>query len=121
MAVDYRDLGKRIRKKREENKLSQAELAEKVRLSTQHISNVENAKSKIGLDTLVKIANALNCTLDELVCGSVRNSRSVYHDEIAEILEDFSDVGLRMVPDFLRSLSYAYKVMETNYREENEK
>ena len=59
MTVDYRDLGIRIRKKREKQNLSQAALAARVQLSTQHISNVENAKSKIGLDKLVSIANAM--------------------------------------------------------------
>lgn len=120
MAVDYQDLGKRIRNKREENRLSQAELAGKAQLSTQHISNVENARSRIGLEKLVDIANILNCSLDELVCGSIKKGRTVYNSEIAELLEDFSDTELRVLPDFLRNMNYFYKLMERNIRKDNE-
>ena len=64
MLVDYKDLGNRIRKKREKCGMSQAELAAKAQLSTQHISNVENARSKVGLEKLIVISNVLNCSLD---------------------------------------------------------
>lgn len=114
LAVDYKDLGMRIRKKREERGMSQAELAGKAQLSTQHISNVENARSKIGLDKLVVISNVLNCSLDELICGSLKKGRTVYNSEIAEIIEDFSDNELRVLPNFLRSVNYLYKLMQSD-------
>lgn len=120
MAVDYKDLGSRIRMKREENGMSQAELAGKAQLSTQHVSNVENARSKIGLEKLVDIANILDCSLDELVCGSVKSGRTVYNSEIAEMIEDFSDTEMRVLPEFLRTLNYFYKSMEKDIRKENE-
>lgn len=120
MAVDYRDLGIRIRTKREESGMSQAELAGKAQLSTQHISNVENARSRIGLEKLVDIANILDCSLDELICGSIKKGRSVYNSEIAELIEDFSDTELRVLPEFLKNMNYFYKLMEKNIRKENE-
>ena len=57
MAVDYEDLGRKIRNKRKKIRLSQAELAERVDLSVQHISNIENARTKVGLEKLVDISN----------------------------------------------------------------
>lgn len=115
MKVDYRDLGARIRKRREELKISQEELADLVGLSTQHISNVENAKTRIGLEKLVSIANVLECSVDELLCGSLRvGSREIYHDEIASIIEDFTDTEMRVLPEFLRSYNYMYKLLEKN-------
>lgn len=120
MLVDYKDLGQRIRKKREKCGMSQAELATKAQLSTQHVSNVENARSKISLEKLLVISNVLNCSLDELVCGSMRNSRLVYNSEIAEIIEDFSDTELRILPDFLRHYNYAYKILKLGVDEESD-
>lgn len=120
VAVDYRDLGSRIRSKRERKRMSQAELASKAHLSTQHVSNVENAKSKIGLEKLVDIANILDCSLDELVCGSIKTGRTVYHNEIQEMIEDFTDTEIRMLPDILKNIKYIYKVMEMTVREEDE-
>lgn len=113
MKVDYKDLGARIKKKREEMGMSQAELASLAELSTQHISNVENARSKVGLEKLVVIANVLNCSVDELLCGSMRAGiRSVYSNEIAEIIEEFSDAEMRVLPAFLRNLDHMYSLLK---------
>ena len=106
MAVDYRDMGSRIRKKRKSCGLTQIELAEKAQVSTHALSNVENARSKIGLEKLVAIANVLDSSLDELVCGSMKRGRVIYHNEIAEFLEDRSDEELRAFLSILREVSY---------------
>ena len=117
MAIDYKDLGTRIKRKREAKKMSQADLAALVQLSTQHISNVENARSKIGLEKLVDIANVLGCSLDELICGSMKESKTVYISEIAEKIEDFSDTELRVLPELLKNYNYVYKLLESEIRE----
>ena len=121
MSVNYIDLGVRIKRRREELKMSQAELASQADLSTQHISNVENARSKIGLDKLVTISNVLDCSVDELLCGSMKSgSRSVYSDEIADIIEDFSDTEMRTLPEFLRYYTYIYQLLKQNLDENRE-
>ena len=121
MSVNYIDLGVRIKRRREELKMSQAELASQADFSTQHISNVENARSKIGLDKLVTISNVLDCSVDELLCGSMKSgSRSVYSDEIADIIEDFSDTEMRTLPEFLRYYTYIYKLLKQNLDENRE-
>lgn len=120
MAINYKDLGKRIKAKREERKMSQTELAEKAQLSTQHVSNVENARSKVGLEKLIDICNALDCSVEEVVCGSTKSGRVVYHNEIAEIIEDFSDVQLRASLQFLRDIQYFYKLAESDMKRENQ-
>lgn len=119
MSVDYKDLGHRIKKKRENLGMSQAELADQADLSTQHISNVENARSKIGLEKLVTVANVLNSYTDELLCGSVRTSRAVYSEEVAAIIETFSDTQLRVLPEFLRDFNYVYELLKRRMEEEN--
>ncbi len=121
MSVDYSDLGIRIKRRREELKMSQAELASRAELSTQHISNVENARSKIGLDKLVTISNVLECSVDELLCGSMRTGgRPVYNDEIAGIIDDFSDTEMRILPEFLKNYSYIYKLLKQDVDESRE-
>lgn len=121
MSVDYSDLGIRIKRRREELRMSQAELASRAELSTQHISNVENARSKIGLDKLVTISNVLECSVDELLCGSMRTGgRSVYNDEVAGNIDDFSDTEMRILPEFLRNYSYIYKLLKQNVDESRE-
>ncbi|MBQ8596468.1 MAG: helix-turn-helix transcriptional regulator [Lachnospiraceae bacterium] len=120
MSVDYKDLGSRIKKKRENLGMSQAELADLTDLSTQHISNVENARSKIGLDKLVTVANVLNCSIDELLCGSMRVSRAVYSEEIAAIIDTFTDEEVRALPEALKYFNYingiSMRVAEEKYK-----
>lgn len=101
--------------------MSQAELAARANLSNQHISNVENAKSKIGLEKLVLIANVLEASLDELICGSIKNSRLVYQKDVVEMIAEFSDREMRVLPEYLRCFDSAYHLLENIVsQEENE-
>lgn len=66
--------GKRIKKIRQEKGLSQKELGKKLGVSQQMIGQWEAAKANPQMDTLEKIANALNVPLYELMGfdGSIR-------------------------------------------------
>ena len=66
------EIGKRIRDAREQAGLTSEQLADKLDISHSNISRWENAKYKITLPTLVKIANALDVSLDELIVGAAR-------------------------------------------------
>lgn len=65
--MDKRLLGKQIRKYRERAELSQELLAEKIECSAIFISYVERGKKSPGLDTLVKLSNELNVSVDVLL------------------------------------------------------
>ena len=121
MTVNYEDLGKRIRRKRSENHISQAALAGMIQVSVQHMSNVENAKTKVSLETVIEIANALDCSLDELVCGSLkRQSRQIYQDEVALLLEVMPDSELKIMPDVLKNIDYIYRTGVKSAQKEND-
>lgn len=114
MPVDYVKLGARIRARREKARMSQAELASAADISTQHISNIENAKTKVSLERIVDIANVLDCSVDELLCDSLVKAKVIYINEVAGLIESFSDVEMRALPEFLRSYSHFSKLLE-NY------
>lgn len=65
-AIDYTALGKRLEQARIDRGYSKKFLAEKTGLSAQHISNIESGRTSVGLDTLVRLANALAVSLDLL-------------------------------------------------------
>lgn len=67
MIIDYKRVGTRISLLRKKQNLTQEQLADLVGLSIVYISNIENAKKSPTVDTLVNIANALYCTLDDLL------------------------------------------------------
>nr|ALB00622.1 hypothetical protein [Mammaliicoccus stepanovicii] len=66
------DVGNQIRYYRKENDLSQAELAEKIFVSSQTISNWENERSYPDLHNLIELATLFNVSLDQLVKGDVK-------------------------------------------------
>lgn len=123
MPVDYSALGKRIKEQRAKYKMSQEELANKAGVSIQHISNVENSRTKISLEKLVEVANALHVTVDYLLCDSVVQARPVLQNEVADLLENMSDVELRVLPGFLRELRYYKKILaaDSNYQRNEKK
>ena len=63
----YKELGMRIAEKRKAQKLSQEQLAELSGLSRNYIGKIERAEKKISLDSLRRIASALNCHAHELI------------------------------------------------------
>lgn len=119
MPIDYGRLGARVRCRRELLKMSQAELASATELSTQHISNIENAKTKVSLEKLVDIVNVLDCSLDELLCDSVVKSREIYVNEIAGLIETFSDAEIRALPEFLRSFRHFSKLLKRSIQRDD--
>lgn len=66
--LNYEALGERINRIRKEKGITQSVLAERVVIEPSNTSHIERAASKVGLGTLVKIANALECTLSDLLC-----------------------------------------------------
>ena len=60
-----------LEKRRKELKMSQAELAEKVNVSNNHISSIETGKQIPSLTTFVKICEQLDTTPDFLLLGSL--------------------------------------------------
>lgn len=62
-------LGKRIREYRSKRGLQQQELALILGISGPMVSNIEHDVKVPSLKTLVKIAHALHCSIDDLVKG----------------------------------------------------
>lgn len=101
--VDYEDLGNRITRERHKLKMSQEALGEKAGISVQHISNIENAKTKVSLDALVRIVNALNLTLDKILGNSLEDAKVVFESELSKELVDCSTREIRFLIDVLRA------------------
>ena len=104
--IDYSDLGKRIQKARKEAKLTQIELAERVNLSFQHISNIERGETKVSLEKFVEIASVLDISTDQLLLGSGGMKRDIYIAEIAEVLSTFDKEQLKDLPKLLMDIAY---------------
>lgn len=104
MELDYQAIGIRIRRLRKERGLTQQTLAEISNQEPSNISHIERGATKLSLPTLVSIANALEVTVDELLCDSLPASRSVFESEVAHILSDCSHLELKVITETVRTL-----------------
>ena len=76
--MNYSAMGQRIKKRRLEMSLTQAELAERTSLTDTYIGAIERATSKCSIETIVVIAKELNLNLDYLLLG-INNSNVDTH------------------------------------------
>lgn len=95
--IDYAAIGKRIKLTRIKQNILQKDLADQIGISKPHMSNIETAHTKIGLETLVSIANALNTSVDEFLSDTVSNSQVVFNDELKTVLEKANMEELKMI------------------------
>ena len=65
--LDRRQVGRRIRQARQDRGWTQAVLAEQAQLSATYLSHVEHGRKQISLEALVRIATALDCSLNQLL------------------------------------------------------
>ena len=89
MELNYALIGIRIKKIRKAQKITQEKLSEYAGISPQHLCQIESAKTKLSLPTLVSLCNALNVTADALLCDvlTADTSKQVNND-IAETFKD---------------------------------
>ena len=72
--LDYSAIGSRIKAARKERGLSQEQLAEKVWISTTHMSHIESGSTKLSLAVLADIAAALGVSTDSLLFGECESA-----------------------------------------------
>ncbi len=75
------ELGKQIKKHRQEVQLSQEKLADRVYVSRQTISNWENDKSYPDVNSLVLLSEIFHISLDNLIKGDIEVMKDVIQKE----------------------------------------
>lgn len=101
--INHRQIGKRIKEIREQNNLSQAELAEATDLSVSYISHLENAKRKASLESVLRIVNALGITVDELLAEVQLHNPTSYQTDIDLLMAECSEKEKRFVYEIIKA------------------
>lgn len=105
--MDYYEIGQRIRKMRKAHDLSQEELAEKIGISTTHMSHIETGNTKLSLPVLVSISQALGVQTDDLLFESANTSKNNALNEIVELLDTCTPQQVRVIQDIIRATKTA--------------
>ena len=88
MYVDYKDLGKRIAKRRRELGLKQYQVSERAGLSDKYISCIETAKSIPSIDVLVR-SNTDGESYERQLVGKLQRLNSAARQLAIEMLDRF--------------------------------
>ena len=86
------ELGKQIKKHRQEAHLSQEELANRVYVSRQTISNWENDKSYPDVNSLVLLSEIFQISLDKLIKGDIEVMKDVIQKEEIEKMNRYGRI-----------------------------
>lgn len=100
MELDYKEIGRRIAKRRKELGLRQVQVCEKAGINDKYLSCIERATSIPSLDVVMKLALALETTPDEFLIGSVRYESEKWLD-VAELLRGMDEKKLSMARSLL--------------------
>ena len=86
------ELGKQIKVYRQEAHLSQEELANRVYVSRQTISNWENDKSYPDVNSLVLLSEIFQISLDKLIKGDIEVMKDVIQKELIENMNSYGRI-----------------------------
>ena len=100
--MDYYMIGQKIRKFRKGCGLSQEQLAEKVGISTTHLSHIETGNTKLSLPVFVDIAEALSVQTDELLYDTPSINLST-KAEILNVLDSCSTQDFYILRDIINA------------------
>lgn len=89
--------GKQIKKLRQEAQLSQEELAERIYVSRQTISNWENDKSYPDVNSLVLLSETFQISLDKLIKGDIEVMKDVIQKEEIEKMNRYGGIYTMML------------------------
>ena len=102
--MDYYEIGQRIRKVRKTKRLSQEQLAERIGISTTHMSHIETGNTKLSLPVLAKIAEELSVGTAALLSDAPKPDKAKLSAEVQEILDSFEIDELPVAVEVLRAL-----------------
>lgn len=101
--MNYKAIGKRIRKYRKSLSLSQEQLAEMVGISTTHMSHIETGNTKLSLAVLVEISKSLSISMDTIIFGQEKLSDDKANSEIHELLASCSPAQTQVLLEVIRA------------------
>ena len=88
--MDQEKIGKFIAKCRKENKLTQAQLAEKLNVSDKSISRWENGKTMPDISLFEPLCDILNISIIELLKAKKITNDNEYNKISVEVIKDYS-------------------------------
>lgn len=110
-------IAENIKHFREEKKISQSELAEKLNVTRQAVSNWECGKTEPDIETLHKISDIFEITIEELIYGTKRETTVIHnHNTTQNITKELKKgigfgAALAMVISYVKWQSIGWAII----------
>lgn len=83
MDIDYKEVGRRMAKRRKELGLKQYRVCEMINVNYKYISNLETGRSVPSLEVIMNLCEALRTTPDYLLLGAEASESQVADSSLA--------------------------------------
>ena len=100
MKLDYKEIGRRIARRRKQLRWTQAAVEELADLGDKYLSSIETGKSIPSTEVIMRLAIALETTPDEFLVGAVRHPEEGWQD-VAELLRPMNEKQLALARSLL--------------------
>ena len=93
MEAYYKEVGKRLREARENAKLSQEDVAQKINSTNQKVSSFETGRTRVSLETLVRLCEIYHVEPD-CIMGTDQNDKMdlFLNKKLKEAISIFKDL-----------------------------
>ena len=119
MSVDYKQIGRQIRKYRKARGLTQEELAGAVDISPTHMSHIETAGTKLSLPVLLDLADSLQVPPGSLIRDDAGPGTDGVLQEAMELLASSSEEEMRIMLDVLKTMRFSLRKYQDHGSREN--
>ena len=103
--IDFKELGKRIRAERRKLDLTQEKLAEMAGIGESFMGHIERGGRTLSIETLAKLANALNLSIEYIVCGEFNYQPDMLPAEILDALNRMSESQRKVFLNIMKTLA----------------
>ena len=102
--MDYIKLGQRIREERLRLNLTQAKLAEDINISDAYMGQIERGERSLTLDTLVRLVNRLDVSIDYLLKDYINAADDNITDQFRQIIDTRTVKRKQLAIDVLKTI-----------------
>jgi transcriptional regulator with XRE-family HTH domain len=103
--IDYRALGARIRAERRRREITQEKLAEMVDISVSFMGHVERGGRTLSIETLIKLANVLELSIEYLVGGEFNYQPAMLPRDIQAALDKLTSSQRKVLLNQMATLA----------------
>ena len=115
MAIDYADIGRKIRTKRIKKGITQEKLSEAVGIGPSHMCHIEKGTTVPSFEVFISILNALDCSADELLCKEIEKTKPIADHWLVDLVADCDQTEVKIISDTITTLKQTLRKNKTEY------